>query len=72
MIHSTNARSFVKAACYRVVTTSITTGAVYLMTYRVTFTLAMLLLDGLVMTIIYYLHERLWQRIKWGRIEAAR
>ena len=67
-MHSTAARSFVKAACYRVVTTAITTGAVYLLTRKLTITIAMFAIDGILMTGIYFLHERLWQRIKWGRI----
>lgn len=67
-MHSTATRSFVKAACYRAITTSITTGAVYLLTRKLTITVAMFAIDGLLMTGIYFLHERLWQRIKWGRI----
>jgi adenylylsulfate kinase len=68
MVHSTNTRSFVKAACYRVITTTITTGAVYLLTHKWSITVAMFAIDGILMTGIYYLHERMWQRIKWGRI----
>jgi uncharacterized membrane protein len=67
-MHSTAARSFVKAACYRVITTAITTAAVYLLTHKLSIAAAMFAIDGILMTVIYFLHERLWQHIRWGRI----
>jgi len=67
-VHSTATRSFLKAACYRVISTAISTGVVYLLTHKLAIAAAMFALDAVVMTGVYYLHERFWQRIKWGRI----
>ncbi len=64
---STNTRSIVKALTWRAFSIIISALFIYLLTGRVTFALAMLLFDLLLMTPAYYLHERIWKRVKWGK-----
>lgn len=64
-------RSIVKALSYRLVGASLTTTIALLLTHRVGLAAAFGLLDVIVKILGYYLHERLWDRIEFGRIELA-
>lgn len=64
---STKARSFVKALVWRALSVTITSAFVWVMTRRLEFALAMLAFDMLVMTGLYYLHERVWKNVSWGK-----
>jgi uncharacterized membrane protein len=39
----------------------------YLITHRVDMTVGLVVGTNLASTLLYYLHERVWSRIKWGR-----
>jgi adenylylsulfate kinase len=63
-------RSLAKAVSYRVLG-SISTGAlVFLFTGNLTVSVGAGLLDSIVKIILYFLHERVWQHISYGRPKA--
>lgn len=63
-----HARSVAKAFTWRVLATLTTAGLVYAFTGRLDITLGVGLLDVLLKIFFYYFHERLWDKIKWGKI----
>jgi len=65
--HETRARSIVKALSWRVFATLITTGVVYVMTGRIDNALEIGVVDTLVKLGLYFGHERVWERINYGR-----
>lgn len=67
--HSTRTRSLVKAIIYRALSIMLTMLIVYAVTRKVEIALIVMALDAVVMTAAYYLYERIWQRIKWGRLQ---
>lgn len=65
----THSRSIVKSITWRVLGT-ITTGAVaFIMTGSFRITVAILSVEVLAKTLIYYVHERAWHKISWGRLK---
>ncbi|MBK5294052.1 MAG: DUF2061 domain-containing protein [Acidobacteriia bacterium] len=65
-----NARSLAKAFSYRVLG-SLSTGAlVYLFTSNLTISVGAGLLDSVVKVVLYFLHERVWNHISYGRPKA--
>jgi len=63
-------RSLAKAVSYRVLG-SISTGAlVFLFTGNLGISVGAGLLDSVVKIILYFLHERVWQHISYGRPKA--
>jgi uncharacterized membrane protein len=63
-------RSVVKAITYRVVIMILDFVTIYLFTKTVKVALGFMIASNLYTTIGYFLHERLWARIKWGVNEA--
>lgn len=70
MIHSTRRRTLVKAAVWRVVATIATFGVVYIYTGQAVASVEITVAVAIVSTLTYYFHERAWDSISWGRIEA--
>jgi adenylylsulfate kinase len=66
---SSHKRSFVKALTWRLLSIAVTTGFVLAVTGRVDFAAYMLAFDCTVMTGLYFVHERLWKRTRWGKYE---
>jgi uncharacterized membrane protein len=62
-------RSIVKALSWRLMATAITTGLVYAVTGQGEFAAGIGLADTLIKLFIYFGHERLWNRIPFGRVE---
>jgi len=60
-------RTVVKAVTWRAIATLITTGLVYLFTGQLVLAVGVGLLEMVLKILFYYLHERLWERISWGR-----
>ncbi len=63
-------RSIVKAITYRlfiIISTAITT---YIVTQSFSMTMTVTLTATIVNTLVYYLHERFWNRIHWGKNKA--
>jgi uncharacterized membrane protein len=68
MIETTR-RSVVKALSWRILATIITTSLVYLITGKGEFAATIGLADTSIKLFIYFGHERLWNRIPYGRIK---
>ena len=64
---SSHKRSFVKALTWRLLSIGATTVFVLTVTGRVDFAAYMLAFDCTVMTGMYFVHERLWKRTRWGK-----
>ena len=60
-------RSFVKAITYRVGGSGVTGIVVYVVTGQLDLAVGSGFLDAAGKIALYYLHERLWDRVKWGR-----
>ena len=63
----TKARSFTKALSYRFFGTLASFAITYELTHKGSLAALAALLDVVVKICIYYVHERVWNRIKWGR-----
>jgi adenylylsulfate kinase len=60
-------RSMVKAVSYRVIVVVADFAAVYLFTGRVEIALGFVVVSNIYTTGLYFLHERFWDRVTWGR-----
>ena len=60
-------RTIVKAISWRVIATLTTMTIVFLFTRRLILTLGVGLAEVFAKITFYYLHERIWSRISWGR-----
>lgn len=63
----TKKRSFIKAAVYRVIGTLVTTLLVFLITKNPELSVAVGVLDLFIKFIIYFIHDRIWQKINFGK-----
>jgi len=64
-------RSLVKALTYRVAIVCLDFLCVYLFTHKVEVALGFMIVSNLYTTAGYFLHERIWARIRWGRVEKS-
>ena len=64
----THRRSFLKTISWRVVATVITGLITLWLTGRIDFAISVGLADTFVKFFIYFLHERMWSRIRFGRL----
>jgi uncharacterized membrane protein len=65
----TKRRSLVKALSWRAFATVITASVTFLLTGEWLFALQVGVLDTASKLVLYYLHERAWVRINYGRVE---
>lgn len=61
------ARSVIKAIGYRILLIISNGIVVYSVTKRIDITLGVSLLTAILNTAIYYLYERFWNKINWGK-----
>jgi uncharacterized membrane protein len=61
-------RSIVKAICWRVSTTFVTIAIVYIFTGKAMISLGVGAAEVVVKLFLYYLHERIWERVSWGKL----
>jgi len=64
--HASRKRSVVKAITYRGIIVCLDFVAIYLLTGRVMTAAAFMIVSNIYTTVGYFLHERMWARIKWG------
>lgn len=64
----THKRTFLKTISWRVVATFTTAGVTFLLTGRLDFAISVGVTDSLVKFLIYYFHERLWSRTRFGQV----
>ncbi len=62
----TRARSVLKALTYRVAIVCLDFLAIYLLTGQVQVAAGFMIVSNLYTTFGYFLHERIWARIRWG------
>jgi adenylylsulfate kinase len=60
-------RSLVKSISYRLIIIVLDFTSIYLFTGKVELALGFMLVSNVYTTVAYFLHERLWDRIKWGK-----
>jgi len=60
-------RSLAKTLTWRILATSTTMLLVYLLTKKLDLALGVGIIDIFIKTFIYYAHERLWNKTRWGR-----
>ena len=65
----TRQRSIVKALSWRVLAAIITTLVVLVMTGKAEFAAKVGAIDTAIKLLIYFMHERVWNKINYGRIE---
>jgi uncharacterized membrane protein len=66
----TKGRSLAKALSWRVFATVITGTVAFALTGKLGFALQIGLIDTLIKVFVYFGHERVWQRIAYGRVES--
>jgi uncharacterized membrane protein len=59
-------RSAVKAITYRVAIVCLDFVAVYLFTHKAGVAFGFMIVSNIYTTLGYFLHERIWARIRWG------
>ena len=67
MYKETNIRSIVKGLSWRVIATGTTMGIVYIFFGNVELAIATGLLETVAKVALYWGHEKVWQKIRWGR-----
>jgi adenylylsulfate kinase len=60
-------RSIVKTISYRVVILTLDFIAIYLFTGQLKVALGFMVVSNVYTTLGYFFHERIWDRIKWGK-----
>ena len=60
-------RSLIKAITFRVLILCSDTVVIFLITHRWDMTAGLVIATNLASSTLYFLHERLWNRIQWGR-----
>ncbi|MGF7080246.1 DUF2061 domain-containing protein [Mucilaginibacter sp. UYCu711] len=60
-------RSIAKTFSYRVIVVVLDFIAVYLFTGKLKTALGFTIVSNIYTTIIYFFHERIWDKIKWGK-----
>ena len=59
----------VKSVTFRIVVVVSDLVIIYLVTHRLETTIALTILTNLASTVLYYIHERSWNKIGWGKTE---
>lgn len=63
-------RSLVKAVTYRILIVIMDFTVIYLLTQKFDIAFWFMIVSNVYTTIAYYVHERIWNRIEWGRKKA--
>ena len=65
-----HARSLVKAVSWRVVGSLDTFMLSLIVTGKARYAISIATAEALTKIVLYYAHERVWRRVRWGRLEA--
>ena len=65
----TKARSFAKSLSYRIFGTLSSWAVVYVITGKGSLATLIAFWETVIKVVIYYYHERTWNKITWGRIK---
>jgi uncharacterized membrane protein len=66
-INETKKRSIVKSTTYRIIVVATDFSVLYLLTGKTEISVVFTVISNTYTWIFYYLHERIWNRIRWGR-----
>ena len=66
-MEDTHTRSFVKGLSWRLIATIPTMALVFIFTRNLTITFGVGVIDTIAKLIFFYLHERMWIKIPWGK-----
>lgn len=66
---STYQRSFIKGISWEFISFIITTAAVYLVYGDIIFSIKFSLSISIIKIFLFFIHERIWKKIKWGKIK---
>jgi adenylylsulfate kinase len=61
-------RSIVKTISYRVAILILDFASIYLFTGKIKIALGFMIVSNIYTTVGYFFHERIWDKIKWGKI----
>jgi uncharacterized membrane protein len=67
--HETKTRSVIKSILWRVIATLLTWAVAYYFTGTISGSLKITLTAAAISMIAYYFHERIWDRIDWGKTQ---
>ena len=62
-------RSVVKTISYRLVILILDFGSIYLFTGKIKIAFGFMIISNIYTTVGYFLHERIWDKVKWGRLK---
>ena len=60
-------RAFTKSVTYRLFGTGLATLAAWFLSHDLRVSLGVCTIDAVGKIVLYYIHERIWNRIPWGR-----
>ncbi len=60
-------RSVIKTVSYRAVILVLDFISIYLFTGKVKVALGFMIISNIYTTVLYFFHERIWDRIQWGK-----
>jgi len=66
--YETRTRSLLKTIIWRVIATLVTGLAAYFFTAQLGETTKITIVSAAISIVAYYIHERIWNKISWGRI----
>ena len=66
--HESPVRSFVKSVTWRVLASVTTFVLVYMFTGELTLALGVGLTEVILKFILFFTHERVWDRVTWGKV----
>ena len=67
---STPERSFIKGICWEIISFLLTLLVVYLLYRNILLSLKITIILTLIKIPLYFIHERVWKKIKWGKIKS--
>jgi len=69
MFYETKTRTLTKTVLWRIIATLITWGTVYFYTGKLSESIEITLVAAVIGMIVYYIYERVWNKIQWGKKE---
>lgn len=60
-------RSIVKTVSWRIIASLTTAVIVFILSHKIALSLEAGSIEGLLKLLFYYLHERAWDKVLWGR-----
>ncbi len=66
-MNSTKQRSLAKSITWRLIAVFSTFAIIYFMTGDTMFATSVTIVSNVINFILYYIHERVWLTVKWGR-----